>query len=83
MNYIRQVLQDIDGSYSSKRAAFFVFVLLFVALTVGVLFKAVPRDAVAFVQTTEDKLVDLIKWIGGFIVGEQASKFAPKKEDSK
>jgi len=79
MAFLSQIFQDIDGAYSSKRTAFFIFVALFVALTAALLFKTVPAPALGVIQGTQDKLVDLIKWIGGFIMGEQATKFAGKR----
>jgi ABC-type Fe3+ transport system permease subunit len=78
MKFLAEIFQDIDGSYSSKRTAFFVLLMLFVVIAVAMFFRAVPKDAVPLMQGTQDKLTELIKWIGGFIVGEQASKFAPK-----
>ena len=78
--FLRQIFQDIDGHYSSKRTAFFIFVALFVVIAVLVDLKAVDLAAVPILTATEDHLTELIKWLGGFIVGEQAAKFAPRKE---
>lgn len=75
MKFLREIFQDVSGSYSSKRVAFFVFIILFIAISLLLFFRAVPT---ALVQGTQDHLTDLIKWMGGFIVGEQATKFAPK-----
>jgi len=80
MTFLRQIFQDIDGCYSSKRAAFFVFVALFVGIAVLLCFHAVDAAAVPVLQASQDRAADLIKWLGGFIVSEQAVKFAPKRE---
>ena len=81
MKFLTEIFQDIDGGYSAKRTAFFVFVALFVALTLLVYCRMVPEAVLGFVQGALDKLTDLIKWMGGFIASEQASKFAPRKEN--
>jgi hypothetical protein len=78
--FFKEIFQDVDGHYSSKRTAFFIFVGLFVAIAVLVNLKAVDLAAVPILTATEDHLTELIKWLGGFILGEQAAKFAAPKE---
>lgn len=82
MKFFPEIFQDIDGGYSAKRTAFFIFVALFVMIALLLYFRAVPKDAIPLMQGTQDRLTDLIKWIGGFIAGEQATKFAPKKQEA-
>lgn len=77
MKFFAEIFQDIDGSFSAKRTVLFVFVLLFVALTVAVYFHQVGKDALGFIQGALDKITDLIKWMGGFVAAEQATKFRP------
>lgn len=78
MTFIKQIFQDIDGSYSSKRTAFFIFIFLFVAISCLTYLDAVPVNKIAFAQSSLDKLSDLIKWLGGFIVAEHATKLVQK-----
>jgi len=78
VNFIRQIFQDVDGDFSSKRTAFFVFIVLFVFIASAMFFHVLPKDTVPLMQSTQEKITDLIKWIGGFIVAEQGAKFAPK-----
>ena len=80
MKFLSEIFQDVDGSFSSKRTDFFVFILLFVGTTVAVYFHEISKDALGFVSGAMDKCTELIKWLGGFIVAEQATKFAPKKD---
>ena len=75
MVFVTQIFQDIDGAYSAKRTAFFVFVFLFVIVTLGIHFY---RDEASFLNSALDKITDVIKWLGGFIVAEQGTKFARK-----
>lgn len=80
MTFFKEIFQDVDGGFSSKRAAFILFVILFALIALALSFRLVPQSVLPAVQSTQDKLVDLIKWVGGFILGEQASKFAPNKD---
>ena len=80
MNFLRQIFQDIDGCYSSKRTAFFIFVILFVVLTVLLYFRRFDAAAIPLMRDAQDHLTDLIKWLGGFIVSEQVTKFAARRE---
>jgi hypothetical protein len=73
-------MQDIDGSPSSKRWLLFILLLMFLIITLFILVGVVPQNLVGFADATQDKLVDLIKWIGGFVASEQITKLAPKKE---
>ena len=80
LNYFEKIMQDIDGSPSSKRWLLFILLLMFLIITLFILVGVVPQNLVGFADATQDKLVDLIKWIGGFVASEQITKLAPKKE---
>lgn len=60
------VMKDVDGNYSSKRAAFFIFIWLFSIFSMSNVYLHVPVSQYMF-----DTLVDLIKWIGMFILAER------------
>lgn len=79
MKFLPEIFQDIDGGYSAKRTAFFLFIVVFIVLTLAVFAHAIPDARIPVIQSSQDKLVDLIKWIGAFIAGEQLTKFAPSK----
>ena len=80
MTFLHQIFQDIDGCYSSKRVAFFIFVMLFVGIAALLCLHAVDAAVLPLLQAIQDHVTELIKWLGGFIVSEQAVKFAPKRE---
>jgi len=80
LNYFEKIMQDIDGSPSSKRWLLFILLLMFLIITLFILVGVVPQNLVGVAAATQDKLVDLIKWIGGFVASEQITKLAPKKE---
>lgn len=65
--FIKEIFQDGEDGFSSKRTGFFVFIILLAVCTVaGVFFK------VAVPAMVWNGLVDLIKWIGAAILGERA-----------
>jgi len=76
MKFISQIFKDVNDSYSSKRTAFFIFIFLFVAIHGVILFRLIPSETLTFLQSSLEKVTDVIKWLGGFIVAEQATKFA-------
>lgn len=76
--FFSEIFQDIDGGYSAKRTAFLMFALGFMVLSGALLLHGVPASMMELAKGTQDKLVELLKWVGGFIMGEQATKFAPK-----
>lgn len=79
MKFLPEIFQDIDGSFSAKRTAFFIFIVMLMILTLMLFVHTVPEARIPAIQSSQDKLVDLIKWIGAFIAGEQLTKFAPNK----
>jgi hypothetical protein len=80
MKWLQEIFQDIDGGYSAKRTAFFIFIFLFVILVIVILFRPVDAKALDFLHDVLDKVTDLIKWLGGFIVAERVQLFG-KKDD--
>lgn len=80
-NFFSQIFQDVDGGYSAKRTAFFLFIAAFLLLIGGVALHQVPDGALEFVKGAIEKLQDLIKWMGALIASEQLTKFAPAKKD--
>ena len=72
-----EMFEDTEGGTSSKRVAFFIFIITFVALVIGCViatwhFGVLPPAVIAFVNGTLDKITELIKWIGGFILADKA-----------
>jgi hypothetical protein len=74
-NYLSGIFQDIDGAYSAKRTAFFIFVLLIAA---GFLAALAVHDAATldYLRQGLGTLADLVKWLGALIASEQVTKFA-------
>lgn len=66
-SFIKEIFQDVDDGFSSKRTAFFVFILLLAACVIAAVFWKVGVPAMIW-----NGLVDLIKWIGAAILGERA-----------
>lgn len=79
MKFFSEIFQDVDGGYSAKRTAFFLLIFLFVVVILAGYFQTIPAPMTAYMQGALDKITELIKWIGGFIAGEQATKFAPNQ----
>lgn len=77
-DYVAQIFQDIDGSPSSKRWVLFIFVVLFVVMTLLIYFRAIDQNRISFLQTALDRDTDIIKWMGGFVVAERAQVFGKK-----
>jgi hypothetical protein len=73
--YLSEIFQDIDGGYSAKRTAFFIFVLLIVA---GFPMALAARDhaTLDYLRQGMATLADLVKWMGALIASEQMTKFA-------
>lgn len=71
MKALSETFQDVDGGYSAKRAGFFIFIGLLVAVVVGCTFFGTP-----FNLTIWTGLVELIKWIGAAILLERAPALA-------
>lgn len=65
--FVREIFQDVDSSYSAKRTGFFIFISLIVACVVGSVFWKIGVPAMIW-----NGLVDLVKWIGAAILGERA-----------
>jgi len=76
MSYLAQIFQDVSGAPSSKRWALFLFILLFFIITILVYFKAVEPTTIPFLQSTQDKLADIIKFFGAYVASEQVTKFS-------
>ncbi|HEV2650116.1 MAG TPA: hypothetical protein VGU69_02565 [Rhizomicrobium sp.] len=76
--YFSEIFQDIDGGYSAKRTAFFIFVLLIVA---GFPMALAVHDhaTLDYLRQGMATLADLIKWMGALIASEQMTKFAGRK----
>ena len=66
-----EVIQDIDGGISAKRVTLFVLLFLLVGLIIAQVLFHVP-----VAQTMLDSVIDLLKWIGGFVASEQLTKFS-------
>lgn len=83
MKFISEIFQDDEGGYSAKRTAFFIFIFIFVVFIIGGTIAAwvagaIPTAVIAFIQSVLDKLVDLIKWTGGFIAAEKGASAITK-----
>ncbi len=76
--FFSEIFQDIDGGYSAKRTAFFIFVALIVA---GFPMALAVHDhaTLDYLRQGMATLADLIKWIGALIASEQMTKFAGRK----
>lgn len=85
MKFFNEIFQDADGGASAKRTAFFLFVALFIGLSLAVIFHGVTPDVTTFAQGALEKTSDIIKWLGGFIVAEKplrsAALFCQKSSD--
>jgi hypothetical protein len=77
MKYLREVFQDIDGAYSFKRSAFLIVLLLLIVVTVAPMLRDFSNDVLAYLSKSQETLIALLTWLGGFIVAERAQKFAP------
>lgn len=64
--FIKEIFQDVDDGFSSKRTAFFIFIALIVLCVVTTVFFKAAIPALIW-----NGLVDLIKWIGVAILGER------------
>lgn len=64
--FLSGIFQDVGNSYSAKRTAFFILVLLLVVIVYGAVYLAHPVTDIIF-----NGLIDLIKFLGGFIVAER------------
>lgn len=78
MGYLTKILSDVDGSPSSKRWVLLIFVLLFVIVTVLIYFRALDANGTAFLTSALDRITDIIKWMGGFVVAERVPQLAKK-----
>lgn len=77
--FFSEIFQDVDGGYSAKRTAFFILLLAFIAIASGVYLKAFDQGVLTFMQGVLDKITDLIKWLGGFIVAERVPNLTRKE----
>lgn len=68
----KEIFQDTDGGASSKRVAFFIFVLLFVALSLAVVLHGLSANVTGFANSVLDKTQDIIKWLGAYILADKA-----------
>ena len=80
MRFWREVMEDVDGCYSTKRLAFFVVLGVVCLAMLLVVFHAVSKDVAGFLSDAMGKLLDFEKYLGAFIASEQITKFAPKKD---
>lgn len=78
MKFLSEIFQDIDGGFSMKRSAFALFILLFIVVGMAVIFKAFDSGVLDFLKDLEGKIVDVIKWMGGFIVAERIPNVTQK-----
>jgi copper oxidase (laccase) domain-containing protein len=76
--YPSEIFQDIDGAYSAKRTAFFIFVVL-IAACFPVVLAVHDRATLDYLHQGMATLADLVKWIGALIATEQMTKFAGRK----
>lgn len=73
MNFkFSELFQDTDGGTSAKRFAFFIILFFFVIVSSLVLFHGIAAPLIPFANEVTDKCQDLIKWLGGFILGDKA-----------
>lgn len=70
--FISEIFQDTDGGSSMKRFAFFLFVIFFIGLTLGVVFHGLDQSVVGFANATLEKVTDIIKWLGAYILADKA-----------
>jgi uncharacterized membrane protein len=80
MAYLAKIFQDVGGEPSSKRWVLFIFVLLFVTVTLMIYFRAVDPGKIPFLQSALDRITDIIKWMGGFVVAERAPQLMGRKD---
>ena len=81
---IAELFQDTDGGTSMKRFAFFIFLLLFIGITIYVLHYgvaiqagakmvyAIPQQTLDFLNAMAAHCIDAIKWLGALILGDKA-----------
>jgi hypothetical protein len=74
LKWLGGVFHDIDGAPSAKRLAFFLLLLLLAFVTLLMLYRPASAAVMEFAKTTQDRLIDLLKWLGGFIVVERAPR---------
>jgi hypothetical protein len=79
--FLAEIFQDVDGGYSAKRTAFFILLALFVSIIFGIGSKAFDKGVLEFMQGALEKIADLLKWLGGFIVAERAPSLTGKKDN--
>lgn len=73
---VSDMFSDTEGGTSSKRVAFFVLVISFILLIAGTMVYAwhagtIPQGVINFVNGCLDKIMEGIKWIGGFILADK------------
>ena len=73
---LSDMFSDTEGGTSSKRVVFFLLVITFIILIFGSVavvwhIGIVPPAVIAFVNGCLDKIMDGIKWIGGFILADK------------
>lgn len=69
--FFAEFFQDTDGGASSKRLAFFVFILFFIGLSLAVVFHGLSANVVGFAQSALEKAADIIKWLGAYILADK------------
>lgn len=75
MSRVIEILEDVTSSLSAKRIAFFVLLVAFLIVTFAVLIHKLPPDLQAYASTSQEKISDLLKWLGGFIASEHLPTF--------